>query len=553
MLTILQGDCLQVLRTLHDESVHCCVTSPPYWGLRDYGVDGQIGLEKTPEEYVAKIIEVFREVRRVLRADGTCWVNLGSSYAGSGQGGNPLDSPFQKQKSNRGSFSYEKRPTRSHSDALACGNDGTGLQDSFAPGRVCPDCGGELTACSLNHRDRNARISLLPEQSGQQPLPIIHGSGHLDCAPSSPVSSETAVQQSTISSCNPNGQGALFQEDQASVSRSEAETLLDNARESERKSVCTSGTSQNARPSVLRNQDRAFVCMACGYSTRMFPDFKPKDMVPIPWMVAMALQRDGWWLRQDIIWQKPNPMPESVTDRCTKAHEYLFLLAKSERYFYDAEAIREPQSQTTFDRFKNGCTRKPSKKHIGTEGECLAGHDTETAILENGRNKRSVWTVPSSAYPESHFATFPPDLIKPCILAGTSARGCCPKCGSPWERVTQDSAEYAAFKESESFRKNGGMRSSTLETNGLTRGTGNKSVSAQRETLGWQPPCQHGEDPSEVHMPIPCTVLDPFGGSGTTGQVSLELGRKAILIELNPEYVKLAEQRCNVTPGLPLA
>lgn len=387
-LDIIQGDCLTVLRELPDESVQCCVTSPPYWGLRDYGVDGQLGLEKTPEEYVAKMVEVFREVRRVLREDGVLWLNLGDSYNGSGAGG-----------------------------------------------------GGNRKG-------------------------------------------------------NEHGQHDAF--------------------------------SEMGRP---------------------FADgLKPKDLCGIPWRVAFALQSDGWWLRQDIIWHKPNPMPESVTDRCTKAHEYVFLLSKSARYYFDAEAIKEQRESPQRD----DLIPRPEKA-IGPNGR--NGHSQwETGLKDTpsdaGRNKRSVWTVPSNPYSEAHFATFPPDLIKPCILAGTSARGCCPTCGAPWERVV--ARESMRISDSPRYGGNGDRNDSE---DGRTTTT--------TTTTGWAPACEcvvindHVAEDSNGHVsplePIPCTVLDPFGGSGTTGMVAIELGRKAILIELNPAYVKLIEKRTHVTPGLALA
>ncbi len=372
MLRIICGDALDKLRELPNESVQCCVTSPPYWGLRDYGtaeweggdsecdhkryavasnlwksdastrggahkavgspsnpylrdcgkcgakrIDAQLGLEKTPEEYVERMVEIFREVRRVLRKDGTLWLNLGDSYAGSGKGAWDRDD-VQKEV--------------------------------YVPG--------------------------------------VHGA---------------KIQNET-------------------------------------------------------------------------PGLKPKDLVGIPWRVAFALQADGWWLRQDIIWAKPNPMPESVTDRCTKSHEYIFLLTKSARYFYDADAVQEPISESyEADTRPHGVLRQrfyPESKYVKSGMLELDRSEFPNGHRETTRNKRSVWTVTTQPYPDAHFATYPPDLIKPCILAGS--------------RVGD-------------------------------------------------------------------TVLDPFAGSGTTGMVSLELGRKAILIELNPKYVELIEQRCNVTFGLLLA
>jgi DNA modification methylase len=271
---IIQGDCLEGLRTLPDASVHCCVTSPPYWGLRDYGHDGQIGLESTPEAYVARMVEVFREVRRVLREDGTCWVNLGDSYA--------------NQKS---------------------GDTYSGFNDRY-----------------FNR------------------------------------STDGGKQAKTVSG--------------AKVGKLE------------------------------------------------FTGLKPKDLVGIPWRVAFALQADGWWLRQDIIWHKPNPMPESVRDRCTKAHEYVFLLTKSERYFYDAEAVSEAAAQSS------GWAKQRAKGEDTWKYGRAAGGDPNstngvggTLALGATRNRRSVWTITTKPYRGAHFAVMPPDLVEPCIKAGCPEGG----------------------------------------------------------------------------------------------------------------------------------
>jgi DNA modification methylase len=305
-VTILKGDCRDVLRTLPDESVHCVVTSPPYFGLRDYGVDGQIGLEPTPAEFVEQIVGVMREVRRVLRDDGTLWLNLGDSYAGS--------------------WGAQARP------------------------------GGTLSAQQIAAAPKATRTGSLTKT----------------------------------------------------------------------------------------------------------PGLKPKDLIGIPWRVAFALQADGWWLRQDIIWHKPNPMPESIKDRCTKAHEYLFLLAKSERYYWNADAMQE----TATGRDAGNLTHKHVER---VELEVAAGNHRErtklglTAIAgTESRNRRSVWSVATEPFAEAHFATFPPALIEPCIKAG------CPEGG---------------------------------------------------------------------------TVLDPFGGAGTTGLVADGLQRHAVLIELNPAYIDIARRR----------
>lgn len=350
---ILVGDCIDMMRTLPDQSVHTCVTSPPYFGLRDYGVEGQIGLEETPAEFIARLVAVFSEVRRVLRDDGTIWVNMGDSYAGSWG---------------------------------AHGRDDMGL-----------------------------------------------------------------------------GLSALSQR---------------QAMASQRKAKVTSHA-----------------------------EYKPKDLMGMPWRLAFALQDDGWYLRQDIIWHKPNPMPESTRDRCTKAHEYLFLLSKSRRYKCDMQAIREPaaygptptgvgfghgfdavpKSRVTvpagWDKStgagghgafrkegsarsnRDSFQREGSKREQTIPGQSKGTHrpDREPSSWDLlTRNKRSVWTVATHSFKGSHFATFPPDLIRPCILAGAPRGG---------------------------------------------------------------------------------VVLDPFGGAGTTSLVSMQEGRSSIMCELNPDYAVMARTR----------
>jgi len=379
---LLRGDALTCLRELSDECVQCVVTSPPYWGLRDYGVEGQIGLEATPEEYVLKLVQVFREVRRVLRADGTCWLNLGDTYAGY------------------------------------WGDD--------------------------NARKENRR-----------------------------------------SNADTNG--------------------------------WTNGFHMNARPSFHQAFDQLRL--------------KPKDLVGVPWMLACALRADGWWLRSDIIWHKPNPMPESVTDRPTKSHEYVFLLAKNDRYFYDAEAIKETavggapgnathKGQTAFE---NGDAYMRTKAGL-TEMVAFARH-----------NKRSVWTIAVEAFSEAHFATFPTRLVEPCILAGTSERGCCTRCGAPWTRLVERSVDF----------QSGSGRAGNLPEGKYTGTVQAESGDCDirlgpvvtTSTLGWEPSCSCSAPAA------PCTVLDPFSGAGTTGLVALRLGRSYIGIELNPEYVAMSERR----------
>jgi len=262
---------------------------------------------------------------------------------------------------------------------------------------------------------------------------------------------------------------------------------------------------------------------------------KPKDLVGMPWRCALALQADGWWLRQDIIWAKPNPMPESVNDRCTKSHEYIFLLTKGPRYFYDSEAVKEDAV--------GAVGGAPVKIH----DERSQGTHGATSTLNSGwktpattRNRRSVWTVATVPYSGAHFATFPPGLVRPMIEAGTSAKGCCPKCGKPWERVVE-----TRFVQEGPTRNRGKVKGGFGETQAasMTRGDGGKVGHNESRTLGWRPACKCGGEP------VPCTVLDPFAGSGTTLAVAAALGREAIGIELNPEYVGLIRERVSAAVG----
>jgi len=346
------GDAIEIMKEWHDRKiqVQTCVTSPPYWGLRDYKTDGQYGLEKTVEEYVNTMVRVFRAVKNILRDDGTLWLNLGDTIKG-------------------------------------------------------------------------------------------------------------------------------------------------------------------------------------------------KQLQGIPWRVAFALQADGWYLRQDIIWSKPNPMPESITDRCTKAHEYVFLLAKSARYFYDAEAVKEPLAEASIGRAGRK-HRLMNKTGVGTLGKQIVdgvdfthayaglalGRNGKTGYdLESGtRNRRSVWHVATRPYSGAHFATFPPALITPCILAGTSAKGCCSKCGAPWKRVVERTPMGKALS----------SRTAEKHAQGLATQCGGAMTSPpQSRTTGWRPACTCGGSP------VPCTVLDPFMGSGTVAGVSMKHGRKYLGCEINPDSIKLQTDR----------
>lgn len=375
-VTLYHGDCREILPGLRSDEAQTCVTSPPYWGLRDYGHPNQTGLEATPEEFVATLVDVFREVRRVLREDGTFWLNLGDSYARAAEKG--------------------------------------------------------------QHK---------PGDSGKQDYIITNGGGR--AANMMNLKSETQGSS--------DGKVGLADRAPFRAGSSRADGVLD-------------GRS-------IRNRDGVPPVVG----------MKPKDLIGIPWRVAFALQSDGWWLRSDIIWAKPNPMPESVTDRPTKAHEYLFLLAKAERYYYDSEAIAEPLAPSSIERLSQpslneqiGSTRahagdktNGNMKAVGKKTGGNFSRDYAEAQLSHGgmalerpvystRNRRSVWEIATQPYPEAHFATFPEALIKPPILAGSA--------------------------------------SGTI-------------------------------------------VLDPFAGAGTTLLVAKELGRRAIGIEIEERYCEIAAKR----------
>lgn len=486
MARIITADVLDGLRSLDNESVQCCISSPPYWGLRDYGtatweggdpscdhkndsahqkqgvtsarsgranveqqrnenfrdacpkcgarrVDDQLGLEKTPEEYVEKLVAVFREVRRVLRTDGVCFLNLGDSYAGGGRAGK------------------------------------NGVQK----------WGGI--------------------ESG--------------------------------------------------------------------------------------NQDRKY-----GAPTEVPVGLKPKDLVGIPWRVAFALQADGWWLRSDVVeevelycpcgcgyileeriwrhsqdrdiaWKKPNPMPESVTDRPTKSHEYIFILTKSDRYFWDQDAVREDGAEPE---------RERNERVGGSTGHTVRHSPGGMIGVSTKRNIRSVWTIATAPFPGefcisckrfyadggrhlavhraeeteketkicacgrwdswiSHFACFPQTLVEPMIKAGSSEKGCCPECGAPRERVVERKAAE---------RDDSGRTHSLPEQRMGKTPPPEKGWESERRTIGFRSTCD-----CEAGDPVPCTVLDPFAGAGTTGLVALKLGRDFVGVELNPDYAEMARKR----------
>ena len=523
---IINADVIDGLRQLDDESVQTVITSPPYWGLRDYGIppsiwggdpdclhgwdaeivdrtratpgingsgltndgahqaatarfemrsrfctrcgawEGHLGLEPSYQLYVEHMVLVFREIRRVLRKDGTVWLNLGDTYNAGRNGGHV----------------------------------GGGKQGADA---------------RYNGLDRSG------------------------------VNASNRGHRQVGDSKNPNANVPVWGPNR------------------------TSGT-----------------------------DLKPKDLVGIPWRVAFALQADGWYLRQDIIWAKPNPMPESTRDRCTKSHEYLFLLSKRERYFYDATAIAEDVTKTgtpghlqcgtnsrenvrrtpnwkTPDGWdtstgkgghgafhkegreagQTGYVKKSknkARKHAADRGVPVPRPENErdrkgcpnTAGAVAGsvpwegvtRNKRDVWSIATTPYPEAHFATFPPELVEPCILAGSSEKGCCSECGTPIKRQVTSETVFmggsgAAGRSAEDANANGKWAGERYGDN-LALGPGTIT-----KTVGWAPQCKCNAST------VPCVVLDPFGGAGTVGLVARNLNRRAVLIEIGPQYCTMADTR----------
>lgn len=443
--TLLNGDVLDALRTLSDESVHMLVTSPPYWGLRDYGLEpsvwggdpdcahewttefisqemryglgladspastrggakkaaetpnvvaeradcyrcgawrGCLGHEPTPDQFVEHLVLIFREARRVLRKDGTAWLNLGDSYAAN----------------------------RSY---------------------------------------------------------------------------------------------------QVSDSKHQAHDFGDS----------------NAMT--------------------VPPGMKSKDLCMVPALAALALRADGWYLRSQIVWEKPNAMPESVEDRPTTSHEFIYLLAKSPRYFWDKEAVKEPAE---WERWGNQTT----PKYVGTKTKTgwMEGRSKEElqAMREDGRNIRTVWTIATKSYAEAHFATWPPELVELCIKAATSERGCCPDCGMPWNRLVDrvdqgwDGSKYGERAlEATGGIMSGGTAHSTLGSSG-------GKLTGKSQTVGWMPGCECDDSYPPGYYeassrPVPCTVLDIFMGSGTTAEAARKLGRHAIGIEKNPDYCALVARR----------
>ena len=566
-ITIHTGDILQIIETFPDNSIHCVITSPPYWGLRDYGVAGQIGLEPTIEEYVAKMVAVFREVRRVLRPDGTLWLNLGDSYAGSGgaggdynEGGLKAGQPKFPGKGSKGirggspkhaDYSCTDQPNRYPLPGLKAKDlclvpqrVAKALQEPYYTGKIKSEADRIWLAAII---DGEGSIFL-----HRQPEGTITGRGRRSFR-----SQDNFCAGIAISNCS---EALVQRAAQIFGNGSLQHTPMHGNRRDHYQSRITGNLAKNilreVYPYLVAKQQEARLCIGCPPSgdkaTAHWVALKELHKKGVSTVDCAApdpreLWEPGWYLRSDIIWAKPNPMPESCTDRPTKAHEHIFLLTKSAKYFYDAEAVREAQSQGTFDRYKPGEKIPTFNKMGGSDRKCQSFADaTPVAILPNGRNLRSVWTIATSPFPEAHFATYPPELVRRCVAAGTSEKGCCPKCGAPWVRVVEKKGGTTG-KSWHPHTDDLGKGMSTYS--GCSGGFGNQKdadgQAYQVTTTGWRPTCT-----CDAGEPVPCVCLDPFGGSGTTGLVAAKMGRDAVLIELKPEYAAMAAQRIRKDLGM---
>ncbi len=419
--TLLQGDCLAVMPTLPDNSVHCCVTSPPYFGLRDYGHPDQIGLEDSPDAYVTKMVGVFREVRRILRDDGVLFLNVGDSYA-------HRSTIIPQRYKIRDDVTYaEKCHVAMEMFGMRIDGDGTpgeGVMQEVLPegSEGSPICGKpgmarhrvkvELStqqgnATCLNAREAEA-IKVDSNRDAGREVRLLWGSNAGVLNGGSHQRRRCGTQEES------NGKESSQQHEdlqghhepgisEGQVPRSVLQLQLLNR-------VLGILSSHTYAANEIPNSVRFAFAPIVAY--------KPKDLIGIPWMLAFALRADGWYLRQDIIWAKPNPMPESVTDRCTKSHEYVFLLTKSAQYFWDSDAMKE---KSNYPEGPGNLTHKYQNADIYGAGNPQKNL-TKIGARET-RNRRSVWSIASQPYDGAHFAVMPKKLVEPCILAGCPVGG----------------------------------------------------------------------------------------------------------------------------------
>jgi len=459
---LIEGDCRHL--PLSDNSVHCIVTSPPYWNLRDYGTASWQGGDPTCDH-----VPVCKLTHRVPGAPSSGSTNNNHS---------------------RGQLA-----TRS------CGRCGAIQRDDQIGLEAVPDCLGWARGAS----PCEACYVCMLRSVFAELWRVLRDDG-------------TVWLNLGDSYAQSGGSNAI-------------PLKLDE------------GKQRRPLPQAARTLPR----------WKTLPGLKKKDLVGIPWRVALALQSDGWYLRTDIVWAKGNPMPESVTDRPTRAHEYIFLLTKSKRYYYDQAAIAEPVAEVSKRRYSQAAlstqqggfkqeqyaaglpgqkarNRRPVEILKGLARKSQAGQGLPT------RNARSVWRINTQPTRLAHFATFPAELPRRCIRAGTSEKGCCPHCGAPWRRIvskhnyTHDGTTTSLYPPGSN-----GYRISLMRQAARARGT---EYGPTAQTTGWQPDCQ-----CPAHKPVPCMVLDPFTGSGTTGIIAIQEGRRFTGVDLNADYVEMARQR----------
>jgi DNA modification methylase len=421
-----QGNVTDVLAKLSPKSVHCCVTSPPYWGLRDYGT-------------------------------------------GKWEGGDPNCDHKKGVVAITGDMPGRRKSTLGHNPEKV--STITAQQDHQFKDE-CKKCG------AVRH----------DHQLGSEPSPDCGTHGQAQCGRCF-VCSMVAVFRGVHRVLRDDGTLWL--------------NLGDSYASGGGGKQGQTGQRANRRHTQERLLNNANIELPSG------------NLVGIPWRVALALQADGWILRQDIIWSKPAPMPESVKNRCTKSHEYVFLLAKRGGYFYDHEAVREDVKVNSGQNMRSS----PHGDMVLERGHRDQVERTYDRVC--GANKRSVWTISPQGYEGAHFATFPPKLIEPMIKAGTSEKGCCSKCGAPWKRIVEEKKERTRTGEN--------VKEGTDNVYGDNKKY--REVITESVTVGWEPSCECNADV------IPCTVLDPFIGSGTTCAVSVELGRSSVGIDLSEKYL----------------
>lgn len=411
--TLHQGDAKEILEYLPPESVDMCVTSPPYYGLREYGMDGQIGLEKTPEEYVAKLVAIFREVRRVLKKEGTLWLNLGDSYSGSCGNGSVAQSVGQSKFTKFDSPS-KKIDSLKPKDLIGIPwRVAFALQQPYYTGVIKNEADRIWLAAMI---DGEGCMFIHKRKAGQN-----NGQGYERKHDTYGAGLEVAnTHESIIKRCQEiTGQGSICFQDKESQLKNRNQRLFRwNMRSNECRDII-----REIYPYLVGKKHEARLLLGCP-SSGEDADKSHQGLMnlhngltcSIDFPEPDSMYEPGYYLRQDIIWSKKNCMPESVTDRCTKSHEYIFLLSKAAHYYYDAEAIKEPaQDWGTRDRSQmRGGTLDPKLKHHGLE---------DGDFSESGRNKRSVWEITTQPYKKAHFATYPPALVEPCILAGCPIGG----------------------------------------------------------------------------------------------------------------------------------